>query len=113
MNMRSLKKLRSRSGETIAETLVGVLIAALALTMLAGAISASLNVITTSETKMNEYYGKNEDLAAPAKEGMTVTLEDDSGEINLLPKTGSESGIGVKYSTNDTFTTIPVAAYSL
>ena len=39
------EKLNGQSGESIGETLVALLIAALALVMLAGAISASLGVV--------------------------------------------------------------------
>ena len=44
----ALRKLHSKAGETIAETLVALLISALALVMLAGALSAAAKVITTS-----------------------------------------------------------------
>ena len=47
MKTNIMKKLRSRAGETITETLVSVLIGALALVMLAGAVSAASSVITT------------------------------------------------------------------
>ena len=53
---RVLKKLRGNAGESIAETLVALLISALALVMLAGAVSAASNIISKSNEKMNEYY---------------------------------------------------------
>ena len=49
MKKRALRKLKSRSGETLAETLVSVLISALALVMLAGAIGAAKNIIANSD----------------------------------------------------------------
>lgn len=102
-------KLRSRSGETIAETLIGVLIAALALTMLAGAISASLNVITTSETKMNAYYDENEKVVGLSSGTINVSIEIDNGAVKL---DGSKDAVPVSAYANRTFTAIPVAAYN-
>ena len=55
LKQRIAAKLRGRSGESIAETLVALLISALALMMLAGAVGAAANVITKSKTAMNTY----------------------------------------------------------
>ncbi len=55
-------KLNSRAGESIAETLVAILIAALALLLLAGTISASSNLITMSSSKLDTYYKANNDI---------------------------------------------------
>ena len=54
-------KLRGRSGETIGETLVALLISSLALVMLAGAISAAARMVTISKTAVKEYYVSSED----------------------------------------------------
>ena len=51
-----LKKLRSTAGESIGETLIALLISALALGMLAGAVSSASNIITRSNDAMNDYY---------------------------------------------------------
>lgn len=58
-----MKKLRSTSGESIAETLVAVLIAALALLMLAGTVNSSSRIITKSQTNMEKYYQVYNSLA--------------------------------------------------
>lgn len=50
-------KLRGKSGESIGETLVALLISALALMMLAGAVSAAANVVTKSRNAMDTYNG--------------------------------------------------------
>lgn len=55
MKKRILKKLRGKAGETLAETMISTLIAALALVMLAGAIGAANSAITGSRRAMNEY----------------------------------------------------------
>ena len=56
-------KLRSRSGESISETLVALVISSLALVMLAGAISAASNMVTKTRVKLEKYYAANEYVA--------------------------------------------------
>ena len=53
-------RLCSKAGESISETMVSVLIAALALVMLAGAVSTASHVITTSKDRLDDYYAENE-----------------------------------------------------
>lgn len=55
LKQRIAAKLRGKSGESLAETMIATLIAALALVMLAGAVSAAANVITRSKTAMKTY----------------------------------------------------------
>ena len=50
------KKLASRRGETIGETLIALLISALAMLMLAGAISSASNMLTRNRSSMDTYY---------------------------------------------------------
>ena len=61
------KKLHSRAGESIGETLVAVLISALALTMLAGAISTAARLITKNKTSMETYYSASTTEATQKK----------------------------------------------
>ena len=57
MNMkRALKKLRGRSGESIGETLVALLISALALVMLAAAITSATGIIRRSNEAIEQHY---------------------------------------------------------
>ena len=58
-----IRKLKSSSGESIAETLVAVLIAALALLMLAGTINSASRLITTSKSALETYYHENNAMA--------------------------------------------------
>ena len=51
-----LYKIKNNSGESIAETLVAVLIAAFALLMLAGTVNTSTNLITRIQNKLEAYY---------------------------------------------------------
>lgn len=107
-NIRS-GKLRSKAGETITETLVALLIAALALTMLAGAISSAATIIKHNRTVFNEYYSENEKLMrmSSTSEKATVTITDKNGNA------GSNSfTVGVDTYTNSRLST-PVTAYKV
>ena len=73
-----LKKLRSRSGETLAEMLVAVLIIAVGMLLIASLIVASNRLIAKGDSKMTSIY-ENMDQAekntAPATEQkVTVTF---------------------------------------
>lgn len=57
------KKLKSNSGESIAETLVAVLISAFALLMLAGTVNTASNLITKGQDNLGKYYAANNNLA--------------------------------------------------
>ena len=98
------RKLRSNRGETIGETLVALLISALALVMLAGAISSTANMINTSDRKMGEYYSKD---AALVEHSGTSTL------TVTLTGTGVSEERLVKYDLNNAFNTKPVVAYKV
>ena len=103
------KKLKSRGGESISETLVALLISALALTMLAGAITSSLNVILQSREKIEEYYEDNELAAGVVKmEGGTkvtngINIKDSTGAIN--------QSFTVNYFKNVKIARYPVVSY--
>lgn len=97
------KKLQSRIGESLAETLVAVLVIALALTMLAGMITATANMVTRSKETMNTYYEANAKLE---------TLEE--SESMTLNTTGSLTiEVSVNATTNSTFSRTPVIAYGM
>lgn len=85
---RMIKRLRSRAGESLAETLVALLISALALLMLAGAISAATRVVTHSTAKLTDYYQGDRALVqgvaqnAGSSRSVTVNLADEAGEVS-------------------------------
>lgn len=58
------QKLRSQRGESLGEVLVALLVAALAITILAGAIVTAGRIITQSREAMGEYYASNNELSA-------------------------------------------------
>lgn len=79
MREKIIAKLRLRSGETIGETLVALLIAALALMMMAGAIQSSYNAVERGRNMLDDYYERSETLATREGEGTgggTVTIGD-------------------------------------
>lgn len=114
MNGRVKKKLFSQAGETIAETLIALLVSALALVMLAGAIGTAARIISQSETKMQQYYQANNTLASPGtgeegKKGTaTIGFTKSGGSIKLV----DTDSFSVKYTKNDEISSKPVVAYA-
>lgn len=110
MKRKIILKLRSSNGESLTETLVALLIAAIALVMLASMISSTTRIVTQSKTKMTEYYKANKTVAAQTGEGTddaSVTITDDASDtIN-----------GQQYSVtaylNQSFSSTPIASYRL
>ncbi len=102
------KKLNSRAGESIGETLVALLIAAVALVMLAGAISASSDVVISSRKKLEKYYEGEEKLA-------DLTGTTSSGSIVITDTKGSISfeNYSVIYYQNKEFQRTPVVEYKM
>ena len=102
MKKKIILKLRSSNGESLTETLVALLIAAIALVMLASMISSTTRIVTQSKTKMTEYYKANKTVAAQTGEG----TDDASVTIN-----------GQEYSVtaylNQSFSSTPIASYRL
>ncbi len=107
-----IKKLRSRlkgkGGETLAEVLVAMLIAALALTMLASVISTASDMIQRSKTTTEAYYSQNNLLeqqpATTDTLSITVVFEnrkDISGKnITVKLKTGGGAMTAYRYENN-------------
>ncbi len=105
------KKFGSCCGETIAETLVSLLIAALALTMLAGAMSSSLKMVTKSRNKLNAYSEKTESMVTGSGTEGTITIK-----VDALGTVLSDAGLNlpeykVQYFFNNEFNSTPVAVY--
>ena len=99
-------KLRSSRGESISETLVAVLISALALVMLAGAIATASRLVTSSRTKLGRYYDSNNAM---------VTMEHPNGYVDITISDGTKSVLlsSVPYAHNTVFASNPVVAYKL
>ena len=69
-------KIRSRAGESLAEVLVALLVATLALMILAGMISSTTSIVKASESKMGDYYAENAKLENISGTNTTVTITD-------------------------------------
>ena len=108
MRNRIAGKLKSNSGESIAETLVAVLIAAFALLMLAGTINTASNLITNSKAKLKTYYEGNNKLAS----GSAVDADRKATVSMVEPTAGKEITIGdVSVYENNKLGSMTVIAY--
>ena len=123
------KKLRGQAGETIAETLVALLISVLALTMLAGAVSTASRIITQSEERMKDYYSATDDMVNRlngataetsehvSKSNKTVSIKAGDTEAVYLPwkdadgKLDLQSTPSITCYTNNVFAGKPIVAY--
>lgn len=118
MNGHLKAKLHSQSGETIAETLIALLISALALVMLAGAIGTAARIVTQSEDKMQAYYQEYNKLASPIDQSttnvLTIGFKNGANTVMLVNEKDAVGniGIGVKYYNNQVFVSKPVVAYA-
>ena len=115
------KKLRGRNGESLSETLLALLISALALTMLAGAISSAANVITRGNEQMTDYYAA--DVAVAKHDGTNLYTNKNGDELNIkgsvtVKLTAQGGTIPLKeyeavYYENQAFASIPVVSYEM
>ncbi len=125
MEHKALKKLKSQGGETIAELLVALLIAALALTMLASMISSSSKVILRSMDSMEKYVAAENQISAHEKKSgddnvrilegdFTVTLHvNGSGDAWALTDDRLEEPLKVTYYVADAIKGKPVVSYAV
>lgn len=105
-----VKKLRSRAGETIAETLVALLVGTLALMVLAGMITATSNIIKTSESKMDDYYKECAKLATFETGGAGAT---GSGTAVITVGESTTVSVPVASYENNIFAGHTVTAYRM
>lgn len=105
-------KLNNRAGESIAETLVALLISSLALVMLAGAISAASGVVVKSRSKLKEYYDSNENnsvikMSSGGTSRGNITIKNSSGTtiqtktITYYQNTEFGKNIVISYKSNE------------
>ena len=112
MFKRIQKKLRSSMGESIAETLIALLISSLALVMLAGAISTTWNLVNRSDMALKAYYEANNVLEDPETgASWTVSLVTGGEDPKPVQLVKSGEALTVSGAVNDTLGNKPVAAY--
>ena len=91
-----IKRIKNSAGETIAETLVALLISSLALVILAGAITTSSGIILSSSEKIKDYFSEsNRNLVEMNKTDDGEVRRDDS-KNNLI-----SFDVDVKYAKSD------------
>ena len=102
-------RLHSRRGESIAETLIAMLIATLAFIVLVSMVSHATKLITSSQKSMKEYYIDNNQLSTPSGGTGTVVVKDGDATVTLYPGyTGT-----VDTTTNNHFSGKSFTAYRL
>ncbi|MBR5341382.1 MAG: hypothetical protein IK151_05600 [Erysipelotrichaceae bacterium] len=101
-----IRKFRNNKGETIAETLVALLIAALGLLMLATAINSTVKIINNSNKKIKEYIG--EDVVVAEQKGGSVS---GSASFSTSPSYDTKDSIGVNVYVNDTVNKIEIISF--
>ena len=106
------RKLRGKTGESIGETLIALLISSLALMMLAGAVSSAGTIVQKSKAAFNDYYTKNNavaDQTAPAGTlNVTFSSEPDESELPFKPASSV-----VNYYINDKYKQFQVVSYEM
>lgn len=100
------KKLRSRAGETLAETLAALLIATIGLTMLASMITSSARLITKSRSVLSDYYTQNNELEKREGTADRFEIVVQYPETDISPET-----VEVSYYENNKVGASPVIAY--
>lgn len=96
-----ISKLKGKAGESLAEVLIALLIAALAMTMLASVISTTARIVNESKTKIGKYYDANNTLESKpvtnSKATVTINPLNDSGEPVTTVTVNLKSGNEVVY----------------
>lgn len=98
--MRKIKeKLSSQKGESLSETLIGVLISAIALLLLASMITAGTRIVRKSMTNMNNFYtdvsgieSEDADFVVSGTNKLKITMNN----VEKTPVTNESSGVDVK-----------------
>ncbi len=89
--MKILEKLKSTRGETISETLVATLIAALSMVLFGSMVVASQNIIKDSRSAMEKYYEWTSKMLSSKSSGVVV-VETESAKISFtIPPVSSNN----------------------
>ena len=87
---RIFRRLKRRSGESIGEVLISVLISAVALVMLASMITTSAGLVKTGKDKLQRYYVGQDALTQYSEtdvpEGVTIAAD----SVTIRQEDGSE-----------------------
>ena len=109
-------KLKAQAGESIGETLVALLISAIALLMLAGAVSSGTRVVNNSKNVLEKYYTVNNAVAkreaSVTLDGETVPVKDDGFITITMPGLNSAGIAKAIYWKNEQLSGTTVIAYT-
>ena len=96
-------RLKGKKGESIAETLVALLISSLGLVLLAGMIAASVRLIDRSKKTAQSYTDAENLLIAQGASSVsgTVTIQDSAGNGIKMSDENTSGQVGVVYYVND------------
>lgn len=113
--MKRLRKLKERKGESVAEALVSLVIASLGMVLLAGMITASVNLITESRDTISDYVTADNRLETREGSALsgTASVKDDTGREMRLTDGDASSQIPVYYYSNTEIGSTPVISYRL
>lgn len=103
-------KAQSKSGESIAETLVAVLISCVGLVMLIFMLTSGANMVVKSRDTLSDYYEKNNIVAAQEDSGEDVELTLSVTDPEFTDHFSSQS-FDAQLFTNDTISRTPVYSY--
>ncbi len=108
-----IQKLRGARGETIAEVLLSLLIASVAMLLLAGLIASSTRMIKNSREKLEKYYDQNRALSLLEDSG-GVSTADATLNLTFDEETDPRLSIPVTlYQNSEAPQRKPVVAYKL
>ena len=91
---RGRKKLKSKAGESLIETLASVMISVLGILMFAGAAASATRMITVSRSTLTAYYEQNNNLT----EEKNGTAVDNAVKVDFTAVPGGAGGMS---STTD------------
>lgn len=108
------EKLKNKSGESISEVLVALLISALAIVLLASMIAASTNMVMKSKAKFKEYADAENAIVERNGSDVSGTVQIvDSNDNPISLTDGAGTGIQVAYFTNDESVRHTVRSYKV
>ena len=114
MKERVLKIIHSHAGESIAETLIALLVSSLALVMLAGAISSGASAVQKGRDTLKHYYDNTEYIVNHDGEHDEEKTGNGTDTIKIKETSGdtiSEISEPISYYYNKTFGKNPVIIY--
>ena len=103
-------KLNSKSGESITEGLVALLISSLGLLLLAGMITSTNRIVSRSKEATRNYIEQNNALVEQGTSLETGTVSFSGGGSEKLTNNSGDT-ISVTYYTNEQTGSTPVTAY--